>query len=209
MSADAAPLPTRQRLRDSAIDLVAEHGLTGLSVRALCRSVGIRESSFYAHFPSKEALLDELLATAGADGPMRVAERLDDAMLSLSEYVHELISELTALWTEPEGRKLRVLLEAEVARDPARRDRFNHGVLAMIAAVARVLQRHIDNGALSAHASADVLAWSLVAPIAAMRFSLFAHGASAAHLAHGRTLAGELALGWLRSHQTSREGADV
>ena len=206
MPAHIATLPTRQRLRESAIELVAAHGLTGLSVRTLCRAVGIRESSFYAHFVSKDALLDELLVMAGADAPLRVAERLAAEALSPSAYVRQLISELTTLWTEPEGRKLRVLLEAEVARDPERRARFNQGILAMIASVARVLQQHIDRHALAQHAPADVLAWSLVAPVAAMRFSLFAHGASTEHLEHGRRLASELTEGWLRAHQRCADG---
>jgi AcrR family transcriptional regulator len=208
MPADTATLPTRQRLREAAIELVAAHGLMGLSVRTLCRAVGIRESSFYAHFDSKDTLLDELLVLAGADAPLRVAERLAAEALSLSAYVRQLISELTTLWTDPVGRKLRVLLEAEVARDPARRERFNQGVLAMIASVARVLQQHIDRHALVQHAPADVLAWSLVAPVAAMRFSLFAHGASTEHLERGRRLASELADGWLRAHERRTDGAN-
>ncbi|MFO0093834.1 MAG: TetR/AcrR family transcriptional regulator, partial [Gemmatimonadaceae bacterium] len=52
---------TKQRLRHHALDLIASEGVQALSVRTLCRSMGIRESSFYAHFPSKEALLEELV----------------------------------------------------------------------------------------------------------------------------------------------------
>lgn len=196
----STPPSTRQRLRHQALDLIADRGVQALSVRTLCRSVGIRESSFYAHFPSKEALIEELLEHAGAEAPSRIAEQLDAAELALDEYVRRLIQQLVALWTEPEGRKLRVLLESEASRVPALRDRFNVGVLAMIDLVGASLDRQVQQGTLAEHGTPRVLAWSLVAPVAAMRFSLFANGASDAHVAEGAQLAAAHAEAWLRAH---------
>ncbi|MFN9099937.1 MAG: TetR/AcrR family transcriptional regulator [Gemmatimonadaceae bacterium] len=191
---------TKQRLRHHALDLIASEGVQALSVRTLCRSMGIRESSFYAHFPSKEALLEELLQQAGAEAPSRIADGLADAGLPLAEYVHQLVQQLVALWTQPDGRKLRVLLEAEASRVPALRDRFNAGILAMIDAVGDSLGRYVRDGTLAAHGAPRVLAWSLVAPVAAMRFSLFANGASEAHVAEGAQLAAAHAEAWVRAH---------
>ena len=192
--------PTKERLRTSALDLIADRGMAALSVRSLCRAVGIRESSFYAHFPSKDALLEDLLERAGAEAPLRITERLAARRLPLRSFVEQLTAELTMLWTEPQGRKLRVLLEAEVSRDPAMRERFNARVLEMIDTVGRELQRHVHAGTLAPHAPAPVMAWALVSPIAAMRFSLFAHGTSEQHMAHGVALATALGEAWLRAH---------
>ena len=192
--------PTKERLRTSALDLIADQGMAALSVRSLCRAVGIRESSFYAHFPSKEALLEDLLERAGAEEPLRIAERLAARCLPLRGFVEQLVAELTMLWTEPQGRKLRVLLEAEVSRDPAMRERFNARVLEMIDTVGRELQRHVHAGTLTPHAPTPVMAWALVSPIAVMRFSLFAHGTSEQHMAHGIALATALGEAWLRAH---------
>ncbi|MFY7948329.1 MAG: TetR/AcrR family transcriptional regulator [Gemmatimonas sp.] len=94
--------PTKERLRTSALDLIADRGMAALSVRSLCRAVGIRESSFYAHFPSKEALLEDLLERAGAEAPLRIAERLAARCLPLRGLVEQLVAELTMLWTEPQ-----------------------------------------------------------------------------------------------------------
>ena len=192
--------PTKERLRTSALDLIADRGMAALSVRSLCRAVGIRESSFYAHFPSKDALLEDLLERAGAEAPLRIAERLAVRRLPLRSFVEQLTAELTMLWTEPQGRKLRVLLEAEVSRDPTMRERFNARVLEMIDTVGRELQRHVHAGTLTPHAPTPVMAWALVSPIAAMRFSLFAHGTSEQHMAHGIALATALGEAWLRAH---------
>lgn len=195
--------PTKERLRQRARDLIADHGLRALSIRALCREVGIRESSFYAHFPSKEALLDSLLEDAGAEAPLRIVARLADAPLPVDAFVRQLVEQLVALWTDDNGRKLRVLLEAEASHTPALRDRFNERVLAMIDAVGGVLQHHVTSGALRAVAEPRVLAWSLIAPVAAMRVTLFAHGASADSVTEGVALAQAHAEAWWRAYGVS------
>jgi AcrR family transcriptional regulator len=59
--------------------LAREHGLAGLSLRALAREVGMRQPSLYEYFDSKHALYDamfadgnrELLARLGALRPSR------------------------------------------------------------------------------------------------------------------------------------------
>ena len=52
---------TRQRILESAIDLFAMKGYTETSVRELAAAVGIKEASLYNHFPSKNAILDEIM----------------------------------------------------------------------------------------------------------------------------------------------------
>jgi AcrR family transcriptional regulator len=49
------------RLLEAATVAFAERGYHGVSVRDLTSTVGIQAGSFYAHFPSKEALLAELM----------------------------------------------------------------------------------------------------------------------------------------------------
>ena len=60
----SSPLPeatTRARILDAALDLFARHGFAGTSVRQLARAVGLRESSLYNHFASKEAIYHALI----------------------------------------------------------------------------------------------------------------------------------------------------
>lgn len=59
-------LPTRGRLLDAALTRFARDGWGGTSIRDLARDVGIRESSVYKHFPSKQALFDALIERADA-----------------------------------------------------------------------------------------------------------------------------------------------
>jgi AcrR family transcriptional regulator len=195
---------TKDLLRAHALELVAAKGLAGLSIRTLCQRVGIRESSFYAHFASKDALLEELLRDAGADAPLRIAEQLAAARLPMADYVSRLTESLLALWSDPQVRTVRVLLEAEAARSPALRARFNEGVLSMIGAVAAELGRGMAAGELRGPAEPFVMAWALVSPIAALRATLLAHGAHAAHAAHGQGIARAHVAAWLLTHSTAR-----
>ena len=47
----------RQRLLDAAVDHVAEHGITGLSLRQLATAIGTSHRMLLYHFGSKEALM--------------------------------------------------------------------------------------------------------------------------------------------------------
>lgn len=62
---------TRQALLDAALELSADRGLGGVSLREVARSAGIVPTAFYRHFSS----MDELGVTLAAD-TMRVLRRL-------------------------------------------------------------------------------------------------------------------------------------
>lgn len=58
-----SPAPRRFRLNDwlaLGLDALAEQGLAGLTIEALCRRAGKTKGSFYAHFPAIEAYLAAL-----------------------------------------------------------------------------------------------------------------------------------------------------
>lgn len=58
--------PTRERLLDAALARFSREAWGGTSIRDLARDVGIRESSVYKHFASKQAIFDALLERADA-----------------------------------------------------------------------------------------------------------------------------------------------
>mgnify|MGYP002742224275 CR=1 FL=1 len=57
---------TREALLDAALDQFSRKGFGGTSIRDLAGAVGIRESSVYKHFSSKQAILDALIERADA-----------------------------------------------------------------------------------------------------------------------------------------------
>lgn len=66
--------PTRERISSAALQLFAEKGFDGTSVRDIARAAGIAEGALYRHFPSKEALARSLFL----DGYARLAADIGD-----------------------------------------------------------------------------------------------------------------------------------
>ena len=78
---------TRQAILDAALELFADKGYFGTSLRDVATAVGVRESALYNYFKSKEALFDALilahehsktqrLASLAGDGPIGDARAL-------------------------------------------------------------------------------------------------------------------------------------
>lgn len=119
---------TRDRLLDAALARFSTHGWAGTSIRALSQDVGIRESSVYKHFSSKQAVFDALLARAES----RLAEVADGLEVSITatsaapgyrditadrlvEVAHGFFD---AMLHDPELRDLRRLFITNQYRDP-------------------------------------------------------------------------------------------
>ena len=107
----------RAEILDAAAELFSQNGYAATSTRAVALAVGIKQASLYYHFPSKEAVLAELLvgtvapsleAAAALDRmPGRAAARLH----ALASYDVRLLCSgrwnLAALYLLPELRQPR------------------------------------------------------------------------------------------------------
>lgn len=76
---------TRRLILDAALELFAEAGFSGASMRELARRVGVRESALYHHFESKAAIFGALLGELGPGKLQRFAES-DVAALRPAEF---------------------------------------------------------------------------------------------------------------------------
>src|SRR3954465_1690457 len=74
-AAEAAAPTTRARILAEALDLFAQSGYGGASMRELARRAGIRESSLYNHFAGKAAILEAIVSE---HGPASSASRLEE-----------------------------------------------------------------------------------------------------------------------------------
>jgi AcrR family transcriptional regulator len=86
--ADAEILPpsatvvgTPRVLLEAALRLFAQRGYFGVSVRDITDAVGIRPASMYAHYPSKEHVLAELMRL----GHQYLLDEIDGARASLAQ----------------------------------------------------------------------------------------------------------------------------
>jgi AcrR family transcriptional regulator len=51
-------ISTKEKIFDVSVDLFSKKGFDAVSIREIAREVGIRESSIYNHYPSKETILN-------------------------------------------------------------------------------------------------------------------------------------------------------
>jgi len=78
-------VPTKDKIFNVALELFSKKGFSGVSVREIVKKVGIKESSLYNHFRSKEDILTKIF-----DYYQNEMEKT-----SLSEqYLEEIISEI-------------------------------------------------------------------------------------------------------------------
>ena len=63
----AVSLPMRERIYFAAVNLIFERGYDGTSTRAIAKSCGLQMSSLYHHFPSKQAILVEIMTRTMKD----------------------------------------------------------------------------------------------------------------------------------------------
>ncbi len=52
---------TKEKIFDAALDLFAERGYDGVSTRDIAAAVGIKDSSIYKHYASKDEILEKIL----------------------------------------------------------------------------------------------------------------------------------------------------
>src|SRR3954451_7688107 len=77
------PTSRRQQILDTAAALFADRGFHGVSVADLGAACGISGPALYKHFPSKQAMLAEMLVSISEEllrvGTQRVTEAVDPA----------------------------------------------------------------------------------------------------------------------------------
>lgn len=132
---------TRDALLGAALDGFSRDGFGGTSIRDLAKAVGIRESTVYKHFPSKQAIFDALIELADmrlgelgtqlgvstSDGASAAEDYRDISEQSLSVIAQDMF---VFIVHDPVFSKLRRLLIIEQYRDAAVAQRLNDYLIA-------------------------------------------------------------------------------
>jgi AcrR family transcriptional regulator len=100
-------LATRRLLRRAALDLVAERGLTNVTVEDIAEAADVSPRTFFNYFPSKEAALfggdperaEELRERVASEAPGKSA--LDALRVVLARDSEEMADELRSLGGDP------------------------------------------------------------------------------------------------------------
>lgn len=104
---------TRNRIKNTALDLFSKHGFAGTSVRQISGTIGIRESGIYNHFSSKEDILRVLMedvkkSTVGVE---IITDELLDRLSTPPVFMKGFVKVLIKHWnTEKQKKYLRLVL---------------------------------------------------------------------------------------------------
>lgn len=102
---------TRQAILDAALDLFAEKGFFGTSLRDVATAVGVRESALYNYFQGKDALFDALLTAQQHSKVERLAPLADGPITDGRALLLQLAISTLGSFVEPREQKLfRILM---------------------------------------------------------------------------------------------------
>jgi AcrR family transcriptional regulator len=102
---------TRQAILDAALDLFADKGYFGTSLRDVATKVGVRESALYNYFPGKDALFEALLTAHHESRAELLAPLLEEPVADARAMLLQLAYGMLESFTEPREQKLfRILM---------------------------------------------------------------------------------------------------
>ncbi|HEY4849239.1 MAG TPA: TetR/AcrR family transcriptional regulator [Streptosporangiaceae bacterium] len=160
---------TKAALLAAALTLFARHGYAGTSIRAIAREVGLSESVLYAHFDSKRAIFEAVLAQLGPRSAATVLGEIGPGVLDADPpgVVRMLVTRVIQSWDTPEARQLISLMS---------HDGLTHDA-ALVGAIEETLGRLaalFERWIAAGHIDADLgepadLAYALIGPVAQAR----------------------------------------
>jgi AcrR family transcriptional regulator len=112
----------REKILQTAIKLIGTRGYDAVSIRNITREVGIKESSFYNHFKSKESLLHEIFEIMERNlnkirPDNKDIEKLCKEM-SLDEFLKHRLDQFIKSWKMPEARYLWYVVSQQQYKNP-------------------------------------------------------------------------------------------
>ncbi len=100
----------REKIIQESIRLIASKGFDGVSIRQITAAVGIKESSFYNHFVSKQDLLDEIFRLMHEDlSTHRPSKEKIEGLVSkmtLREFLAYRLKQFLGGWSNETARLL-------------------------------------------------------------------------------------------------------
>ncbi len=113
MSASAAPTTQRDRILDTALDLMAEHGASATSMRQLASACNLNVAALYHYFPSKAELLRSVIEERRYALRLRELPEVDpslpprERLVALILAIWDGVREEEAIWRLLLGEALR------------------------------------------------------------------------------------------------------
>ena len=114
----STPNPTRANLLKAANDVLLEHGVNAVTLEAVAARAGVSKGGLLYHFPSKDALIEGMIAAYISDFDARIESRLAGVSdPSGAAWMRAYIE--ACLEPDPPGMAVSTAMLAAVAVNPA------------------------------------------------------------------------------------------
>lgn len=140
----------KQRLFHAAAVIVGRFGYAEASIARITEEAGVAQGTFYNHFASRQALLDELLPTLGAEMARFIQDRTEAIRPELAREIARFEAFFEYLRENPGF--LRILNEAEFAAP----DAFHRHIENIAGPYQRILKRARERGEVGAYTDAEL-----------------------------------------------------
>ena len=117
---------TKKKIEDAAMDLFAEYGFKGTSVRKIASEVGIRESALYNHFENKEAIFMAIVQRVFASpfAQQRSAEKMSELARQGKPFLQKFTTEFKLMTFDRKFEKLFRFMLIEIMQNQLVREGF-------------------------------------------------------------------------------------
>jgi len=111
---DEKAISNREKILKTATQLFAERGFSAVSQREIAAAVGIKAASIYNHFPSKDAILEEIIKRLSLDleESLRPAYEPEE-LISLRAYIEGITTTSDAYFAVDAQLNLGIILMRE------------------------------------------------------------------------------------------------
>lgn len=123
-------ISTKEKIFLISLDLFSQKGFSGVSIREITREVGIKESSLYNHFSSKDEILESILNFFREDFSKTLPplETLDEILQkhSVESFLKAGLHNFKKYMEDETRQKMWRLLQVEQFRSPLAREIILH-----------------------------------------------------------------------------------
>jgi AcrR family transcriptional regulator len=178
----------RERLLDAALLEFARAGFAGASIRSITRLLGMRESGFYAHFPSKQAAYDALFKEGGPGVAPRWVSQLS-VEETPEAALRKLADETMQAWSATRARMLASIALRELfTPESDKRKELLTAIQQAQQELGELFAAWQQRGAIRSGSEPKSLAFEFLAPLVMLRILHFNQASTLEELREGDVL---------------------
>ncbi len=135
----------REEIKEGILDIIFSEGMHKLSTRYLAQKVGVSEGALFRHYPSKKAMIEDILEDVNAQmvsGLKNIAESDKSPVLRLEEYITFTLNYLL----HKKGITLLMFTEASYKNDEGLKQTLNSIYKSQKKYFAKIVSAGINEG---------------------------------------------------------------